>query len=131
VLEIVVAGDFYDYHAKYDDDAATKYIFDHGLSDETCRAVQAAALTAHKSLGCRDMSRVDFMLDSSGTVQVLEVNTIPGFTSHSLLPMAAGKVGINFDRLVNILAEMAMSRPAARMRKQRQRKNVTRSEIKG
>ncbi|HUS48004.1 MAG TPA: D-alanine--D-alanine ligase [Phycisphaerae bacterium] len=112
VLQVVPAGGFYDYHAKYDDDAGTRYVFDHGLSDETCRAVQAAALRAHEALGCRDMSRVDFILDASGAPQILEVNTIPGFTSHSLLPMAARKVGISFEQLVNRLVEMAMSRPA-------------------
>ncbi|MHC4983963.1 MAG: D-alanine--D-alanine ligase family protein, partial [Planctomycetota bacterium] len=80
--------------------------------EETIRVTQAAALTAHQALGCRDMSRVDFMLDSSGTPQVLEVNTIPGFTSHSLLPMAAGRVGISFEQMVDRLVGMAMSRPA-------------------
>ncbi|HUS46593.1 MAG TPA: D-alanine--D-alanine ligase [Phycisphaerae bacterium] len=129
VLEIRVAGDFYDYHAKYDDDAGTRYIFDHGLPDDTCRAVQADALKAHDSLGCRDMSRVDFILDSSGTPQVLEINTIPGFTSHSLLPMAAKRVGISFEQLVNRLVEMAMSRPAPRANRPGKGKNVSRFEV--
>ena len=68
------------------------------------------ALTAHRALGCRDMSRVDFILDGEGVAQVLEINTIPGFTSHSLLPMAAARVGISFEAMVDRLVTMAMER---------------------
>ena len=111
ILKIVVpSGDFYDYHAKYDDDAHTQYVFDHGLDETTVHAVNKAALAAHKSIGCRDMSRVDIMIDSCSSPQVLEVNTIPGFTSHSLLPKAAEAVGIGFGELTDRLARMAMAR---------------------
>ncbi len=110
VLQVVPAKEFYDYEAKYADGAGTRYVFDHGLPDETCRQVQAAALEAHDVLGCRDMSRVDFILDGDGVPQVLEINTIPGFTSHSLLPMAAQRAGIGFDELVHRIVDMAMSR---------------------
>jgi D-alanine-D-alanine ligase len=110
VLEIAPAEGFYDYHAKYGDDAGTRYVFDHGLSDGTCTVVRDAAMKAHRTLGCRDLSRVDFILDESGTPQVLEINTIPGFTSHSLLPMAAERVGLDFDRLVRRIVELALSR---------------------
>ncbi len=110
VLEIVPEREFYDYTAKYADDAGTKYIFDHGLSAKTVRAVQEAALTAHRALGCRDMSRVDFILDADGVPSVLEINTIPGFTSHSLLPMSAERVGVGFEQLVDRIARMAMER---------------------
>jgi len=113
VLEVVPAKGFYDYSAKYDDDAGTDYVFDHGLPRETCQSVQSAAMAAHEALGCRDMSRVDFILDEAGTPYLLEVNTIPGFTSHSLLPMAAKKVGIGFDELIDRLVRMAMSRPCS------------------
>jgi len=110
VLEVVPAEGFYDYHAKYADDAGTRYVFDHGLPEATCRGVQDAALTAHRALGCRDLSRVDFVLDEFGTPQLLEINTIPGFTSHSLLPMAAARVGLDFDALVERIVELATSR---------------------
>jgi D-alanine-D-alanine ligase len=106
-IEIVPSRDFYDYTAKYQD-CGTQYRFDHGLSAGAVAALQRAALAAHRGLGCRHMSRVDFIMDSSGAAWLLEVNTIPGFTSHSLLPMAAGKVGIGFDDLVERLARMAM-----------------------
>jgi D-alanine-D-alanine ligase len=72
--------------------------------------MQEMALLAAKSLGCRDMSRVDFLLDDDLGPFVLEINPIPGFTSHSLLPMAAAKIGITFEQLVNRIVEMAMKR---------------------
>ena len=109
VLEIVPPGEFYDYEAKYSD-CGTQYVFDHGLDESLTRAVQAAALEAHQALLCRDLSRVDFILDGDDRPQVLEINTIPGFTSHSLLPMAAAHVGVSFDRLVDAIAAMAMER---------------------
>lgn len=110
IIEIVPDGKFYDYHAKYSDDARTQYVFEHGIDDAVVQRIQRDALAAHRSLGCRDMSRVDFILHPSGKAYVLEINTIPGFTSHSLLPKAAGKVGIAFDELVERIARMAMSR---------------------
>ena len=111
VLEIVPDGEFYDKYAKYDDGAATRYEFDHGLGEEVCDRISAAALTCHRTLKCRDMSRADLILDSDDVPQILETNTIPGFTSHSLLPMAAAKVGIGFDELVDRIAQMAADRP--------------------
>jgi D-alanine-D-alanine ligase len=110
VIEIVCRGEFYDYQAKYADDAGTEYRFDHGLDADTVGRLQADALAAHRALGCRDLSRVDFILDPAGTAHVLEVNTIPGFTSHSLLPKAAQRAGIAMDRLVDRIARMAMTR---------------------
>ena len=109
VLEIIPADPFYDYNAKYADDAGTQYIFDTGLDEKVLQRVQADALRAHKALGCRGLSRVDFMLDEQGTPQVLELNTIPGFTSHSLVPMAAKQAGIEFPELVDRIVRMAVS----------------------
>ena len=110
VLEIVPDGEFYDYRAKYSDDVSTRYIFDHGLSNAACLQMQDAALLAHRSLGCRDFSRVDFILDGQGIAHVMEINTIPGFTSHSLLPMAAERIGISFDQLIENIVKFAMAR---------------------
>jgi D-alanine-D-alanine ligase len=110
IMEIVPAGKFYDYHAKYDDDAITSYVFSHGLDEQTVALMQENALAAHRILGCRDMSRVDFILDRDNMPNVLEINTIPGFTSHSLVPKAAAAVGISFEKLVDGIAAMAMSR---------------------
>lgn len=108
-LEIIPDGQFYDKHAKYDDDANTRYVFDHGLSDEVTSNLQEQALQCHNVLRCRDMSRVDFILSDDGP-QILEINTIPGFTAHSLLPMAAAKSGIGFDELVDRIVQMAAAR---------------------
>jgi D-alanine-D-alanine ligase len=110
VIQVIPAHEFYDYAAKYADDAGTRYVFEHGLSDSTVARLQQAALLAHQCLGCRDMSRVDFILDDAGSAHVLEVNTIPGFTSHSLLPKAAAKAGITFEQLVDRIVGMAMQR---------------------
>ena len=110
VLEILPDGEFYDYRAKYSDDAGTTYSFDHGLDAAAVATLQANALATHCCLGCRDMSRVDFLLDEKGLGWMLEINTIPGFTSHSLLPKAAAKTGITFDELCDRIAKMAMAR---------------------
>ena len=88
----------------------------HGTSSTTTSrrrsssACSGDALAAHCCLGCRDMSRVDFILTPAGKPYVLEINTIPGFTSHSLLPKAAAKTGVTFDQLVERIAQMAMAR---------------------
>lgn len=110
VLEIRPHHDFYDYHAKYADEADTEYTFEHGLDEATLARLQGDALRAHEELRCRDLSRVDFMLGDDGVPQVLEINTIPGFTSHSLLPKAAARAGIDFEDLVDRIARMAMAR---------------------
>lgn len=108
-LEIVSARSFYDYTAKYADGSGTQYLFDR-LGQQEEKQLRQLAMKAYRCLGCRDMSRVDFIIDAQGVAQVLEINTIPGFTGHSLLPMAAAKVGIGFDQLVNHIVETAMRR---------------------
>lgn len=99
VCEIRTKRDFYDYQAKYVDDD-TEYRFDVDLPTEVIEAVQRWSVAAHVALGCRAMSRVDWMVEEK-TLRpfALEVNTIPGFTSHSLLPKAAGRAGMEFDEL--------------------------------
>jgi len=109
---IVPDGGFYDYEAKYAETAKTQYLFDHGVGADVEAAARRAAMTAHEALGCRDLSRVDMVIDAAGVPQVIEVNTIPGFTRHSLLPKAAERAGISFAQLVDRIARMAMDRPA-------------------
>ena len=110
VMEIVPDGKFYDYRAKYDDDAKTTYVFAHGLDEEIVTRMKEDAVNAHRILGCRDISRVDFILDCDNTPNVLEINTIPGFTNHSLVPKAAAAAGISFEKLVDGIVAMAMNR---------------------
>lgn len=98
IIEIRPKTAFYDFHAKYEDDG-TEYLFNTVDSPELVKAIQQAALDSHNALGCRHLSRVDFILSDDGRFVALEVNTLPGFTSHSLLPMAAKRAGMPIDRL--------------------------------
>ena len=90
---------FYDYEAKYIADD-TRFLCPCGLSVEQESAMQAMAIKAYESLGCRGWGRVDLMLGGDGQCYVLEVNTVPGMTDHSLVPMAAIADGTSFNNLV-------------------------------
>ena len=101
-IRIVPAGEFYDYHAKYVADD-TQYVCP-GLDEAGERAIRALALRAFDAAGCAGWGRVDIMRDTSGrdragAFHLLEVNTTPGMTSHSLVPKAARAVGIAFEEL--------------------------------
>jgi D-alanine-D-alanine ligase len=109
IIEIIPAQEFYDYKAKYFDDA-TSYVSDPEMPAETAAAIRRAAVAAHQVLGCRDFSRVDLILTPDGEAPVLEVNTIPGFTTHSLLPKAAAAAGVDFVSLCRCMVEMALCR---------------------
>ncbi len=99
VVRIEVAGDLYDYEAKYLSDA-TQYFCPSGLSAEQEKAIQQQALQAYRVLGCEGWGRVDLILDAAGEFYFLEANTSPGMTNHSLVPMAARTAGILFAELV-------------------------------
>lgn len=90
---------FYDYQAKYHADD-TRYIVPCGLSAQRERTLQELALTAFRAVGAEGWGRVDLMMDRAGHAYCLEVNTVPGMTDHSLVPMAARARGIEFDQLV-------------------------------
>jgi D-alanine-D-alanine ligase len=109
VIQVKPAAGFYDYEAKYVR-TDTAYLLEPEVDEATCRRVQEIALAAFRVLGCRDISRVDFIVDQREGPQILEINTLPGFTDHSLLPKAAAKVGIGFDKLVATLLDMALRR---------------------
>lgn len=99
IIRIVPKTEFYDYDAKYIRDD-TEYLCPCGLSAVIEAKIQQEALDAFKAIGCRGWGRVDFLMDESGQHYFLELNTSPGMTSHSLVPMAAKAAGISFDRLV-------------------------------
>jgi len=99
LIRLETPREFYDYEAKYFADD-TRYICPCGLPAEQERSVQRTALEAFRVLGCSGWGRVDAMLDRDGKLQLLEVNTIPGMTDHSLVPMAARAKGISFEDLV-------------------------------
>ena len=99
VIEVVPLSGFYDYESKYTK-GKTEYIVPAQLEKRLYQKVQSLGLEAHKALGCRGVSRVDFRVDQEGSPFVLEVNTIPGMTELSLLPKAAQVAGISFKELV-------------------------------
>lgn len=90
---------FYDYQAKYLSDD-TRYLCPCGLAEKDEKALQEIAKQAFSSLSCKGWGRVDFMQNGQGEFLLLEVNTVPGMTSHSLVPMAAKAIGVEFDELV-------------------------------
>jgi len=97
-IRIVTPRVFYDYRAKYESDR-TEYIC-RGTETDAQEAVYAElAVAAFRELGCSGWGRVDFMTGADGQPLVLEVNTVPGMTSHSLVPMAANEDGIDFGEL--------------------------------
>jgi D-alanine-D-alanine ligase len=109
VIEIVTKDRIYDHKAKYND-PETKYLVPAPIDDRTARRVQEIARLSHRALGCRCFSRVDMMMDGSGSLFVLEANTIPGMTERSLLPKAAAAAGLSFSSLCVKLIEDALER---------------------
>jgi D-alanine-D-alanine ligase len=100
---------FYDYEAKYHAHD-TRYVVPCGLAAEREQALQTLALQAFRALGAEGWGRVDLMLERAGRPFFLELNTVPGMTDHSLVPMAARACGIEFDRLVLRILELARVR---------------------
>jgi D-alanine-D-alanine ligase len=99
LIRLETPREFYDYEAKYFADD-TRYILPCGLPADQERSFQKLALEAFRVLGCSGWGRVDLMVDRAGHPYLLEVNTIPGMTDHSLVPMAARARGIAFEQLV-------------------------------
>jgi D-alanine-D-alanine ligase len=106
LVRIEVESGLYDYEAKYLSDR-TRYFCPSGVTNGQEQSIQAQALRAHRVLGCEGWSRVDVILDKSGRPYFLEINTSPGMTDHSLVPMAAKASGISFDDLVLRILELA------------------------
>lgn len=106
IIRIVPANEFYDYEAKYLRDD-TQYLCPCGLSAEQEARIQAEALQAFRVLGAQGWGRVDFLMDEAGQHYFLEVNTSPGMTDHSLVPMGARARGLSFEQLVLQVLELA------------------------
>jgi len=105
-IRIQPAGTFYDYEAKYLSDE-TQYFCPSGLEAEREALLNALVLKAWHVLGCRGWGRIDVMQDSDGQFYLLEANTSPGMTSHSLVPMAARQAGMSFSQLVVRILDQA------------------------
>ncbi len=102
---------FYDYEAKYEVDS-TKYICPCGLDLKQEEAVKAVALDAFNLVGASGWGRVDLFIDDAGKTWLIEVNTVPGMTGHSLVPMAAEQAGLDFDDLVLRILDTSMNAQA-------------------
>jgi D-alanine-D-alanine ligase len=109
-IRIQPATEFYDYQAKYFRDD-TQYFCPSGLSEQEEAELKAAAMAAFKVTDCCGWGRVDFMRDrAAGKFHFIEINTVPGMTSHSLVPMAARQAGLDFEELVWRVLETSLLR---------------------
>ncbi len=99
VIRLQTPHGFYDFEAKYQAND-TQYLCPCGLDPEQEHAIQQLALQAFNALGCQGWGRVDLMMDGAGKPWLLEVNTVPGMTDHSLVPMAAKAAGLSFNQLL-------------------------------
>ena len=106
IIRIVPKNEFYDYEAKYLRND-TQYLCPCGLSADKELQIQQEALLAFKAIGCKGWGRVDFLMDEAGKHYFLELNTSPGMTDHSLVPMAAKAAGMSFEELVVRILESA------------------------
>lgn len=106
-IRLEPANDFYDYAAKYESEE-TRYRCPSGLGEAEEAELAALAMRAFDSLGCSVWGRVDVMRDGEGRFHVLEVNTVPGMTSHSLVPMAAAATGMDVAALVRRIADLSL-----------------------
>lgn len=108
-IRIEPQATFYDYQAKYLSDQ-TQYFCPSGLNEPQEMAMRQLALAAYRAVGCAGWGRVDIMLDAQGNSYLLEVNTAPGMTNHSLVPMAAKEYGWSFSQLVSRILQLAECR---------------------
>lgn len=105
VLEITPKNEFYDYNAKY---VSNETIFSKptDLNPEVLEKMENIALSAFTSIGCSGWGRVDFMMDKKFNFYLIEVNTVPGMTDHSLFPLAARNAGLNFEQTVQHIVDL-------------------------
>jgi D-alanine-D-alanine ligase len=108
VVEIVPKGGLYDYESKYTK-GMSKYVCPADIPASMSDDLKSAALTAFAALGCRGYARADFRVPPDGRISCLEVNTAPGMTELSLVPMAAGAAGMSFSDLVERILQMALT----------------------
>ena len=112
LIRLETPNDFYDYDAKYQANT-TRYLIPCGLEDAREQALKIQALAAFRAVGGSGWGRVDFMLDERGEPWFIEVNTIPGLTDHSLVPMAAKAIGLEFTGLVCRILDATFESSAA------------------
>ena len=103
MIRLKTPNQFYDFDAKYQS-STTEYLIPSGLGDAQEERLQQLSLQAFSAVGCKGWGRVDAMMDEAGHFWLLEVNTVPGMTDHSLVPMAAKAKGYSFEQLVEAIA---------------------------
>ena len=113
LIRLETPNTFYDYDAKYEADT-TRYLIPCGLDEDRETRLQGQSLAAFNATGASGWGRVDFMLDAGGQPWFIEVNTVPGLTDHSLVPMAARAAGMDFTRLVCRILETTLVPAAGR-----------------
>ena len=109
LIRLQTPHELYDYEAKYADGAGTRYHCPCGLDARTETAFKRLARTAFDVLGASGWGRVDFICNGAGNPHFIDVNTAPGMTSHSLVPIAAQAIGIDFDDLVWRILETSVA----------------------
>ncbi|MGA1443641.1 MAG: D-alanine--D-alanine ligase, partial [Methylophilaceae bacterium] len=97
--EIIPKNEFYDYDAKYISDETT-FLQPKDLSQDQLKNLYDSAIKAFSSIGCRGWGRVDFIMDSKASFYLIEINTVPGMTGHSLFPLSAKNAGLSFEQVV-------------------------------
>ena len=107
IIQIVPKSGFYDFEAKYAP-GGSQHLCPAPISPALTQGIMAYAVEAHRALGCRGMSRTDFIVDADGLPWILETNTIPGMTKTSLLPDAARVAGLSFPELCTLLVKLAL-----------------------
>jgi len=107
IVEIIPKDGFYDYEHKYTK-GMTEYVCPAELPEKVSKELQEKSLTIHNALGCKVYSRVDFRLSPKGEYYCLELNTLPGMTELSLVPKAAGAIGMSFKELLNRIIELSL-----------------------
>ena len=98
IIEIQTKTEFYDYAAKYSRDD-TSFICPTELSQDSIKEANTICLRAFNLIGCSGWGRVDFIIDNNNNFFIIEINSIPGMTSHSLVPLSAENIGISFEEL--------------------------------
>lgn len=106
-VKIIPEGEFYDYEAKYVSDN-TQYVCPAPMSEQREQELKKLVKQAYDVVGCQGWSRIDVMTDSQGNFRLVEVNTTPGMTSHSLFPKSAATVGYSFEQLVEKILELSV-----------------------
>ena len=107
IIEIVPRNEVYDYDAKYSP-GGSEHICPAEIDEKIAAEIRSCAEQAHKAIGCRGVSRTDFLLEENGDFWMLETKTLPGMTATSLLPDAASKIGLSYEDLCKKLIELAL-----------------------